>query len=77
MHSAPTSAAPVVGDDVAVVTPGETLDVAVLANDFDSNENLVAASLSITQAPTAGTVVVVATSEAEVAIRYATACVEQ
>ena len=62
--------APVVSDDVAHVAAGETVDVDVLGNDYDPNENLVAASLSISQAPTAGTAVVVATSPAEVAIRY-------
>ena len=46
--SRPANAAPVVGDDKAYAAQGETRDVAVLGNDHDPDENLVAASLSIT-----------------------------
>ena len=68
--AAPAHVAPVVSDDAAYVAVGETIDIAVLDNDHDPNENLVAASLRITRAPTTGRAVIVATSAAEVAIRY-------
>ena len=66
----PAQAAPIVGDDTAYAAPGQVLDIAVLDNDHDPNENLVAASLSITRAPIMGTAAVVSTSAAEVVIRY-------
>ncbi len=68
--AAPAHVAPVAGADAAYVPPGETVDIAVLGNDFDPNENLVAASLSITRAPVAGSARVVAVSGVDVAIRY-------
>ena len=68
--TAPAPAAPIVGDDAAHAAPGETLTLAVLDNDYDPNENLVAASLRITRAPTAGTAHVAAPAPGEVVIRY-------
>jgi Ca2+-binding RTX toxin-like protein len=66
----PEHRAPVVSDDMAYAMPGETLDIAVLANDHDRNGNLVAASLSITRDPELGSVRVVALSPYEVLVRY-------
>ena len=63
--------APVVADDAAHVAVGETLDIAVLANDHDPNGNLVAASLELTRASTLGSARVVALSASEVLVRYA------
>ena len=66
----PAHTAPTVGGDAAYAPVGEMIDIAVLDNDFDPNGNLVAASLSITRAPSAGAARVVAVSEANVLIRY-------
>ena len=66
----PADTAPVTGNDETYVTPGETLEIEVLDNDFDPNGNLVAASLSITRAPTLGAVQVTGTSEADIAVVY-------
>ena len=68
--AAPAHVAPVVSDDAVYVAVGETVDVGVLDNDHDPNENLLAASLRITRAPTTGTAVVVATPDAGVVVRY-------
>ena len=66
----PAHAAPVVGDDKVYAAQGETRDVAVLGNDHDPDENLVAASLSITTAPTLGAARVVVSADGEVVVRY-------
>ena len=68
--ASPAHAAPSLIADSAYVMPGETLDIAVLDNDADVNDNLVATSLTITRAPIAGTAVVVALSEEIGVIRY-------
>ena len=63
-------AAPVASGDEAHVAPGETLDIAVLDNDFDPNGNLVATSLSITSVPTLGAAHVVVSAGGDVLVRY-------
>ena len=68
--SRPANAAPVVGADKAYVAQGETRDVAVLGNDHDPDENLVAASLLITTAPSLGEARVVVSADGEVVVRY-------
>ena len=68
--AAPAHVAPVVADDAAYVAVGDTVDIAVLDNDYDPNENLVVGSLRITRAPTAGTAADASTSDTEVAVRY-------
>ncbi len=68
--SRPANSAPVVGDDKVYAAQGETRDVAVLGNDDDPDGNLVAASLSITTAPTLGEARVVVSVDGEVVVRY-------
>ena len=46
--------APVVAGDEAYAAAGETLGIDVLGNDFDPDDDLDAATLAITQAPTSG-----------------------
>ena len=66
----PAHAAPVARADAAYVAVGQTVDIAVLDNDHDINENLVAASLSITTAPTLGDAHVVVSTAGGVVVRY-------
>ena len=68
--AAPAHVAPVVADDAAFVAVGDTVDIAVLDNDYDPNENLVVGSLRISRAPTAGTAADGSTSDTEVVVRY-------
>ena len=70
LPAAPALVAPVVADDAAHASAGETLDIAVLDNDHDPNENLVATSLSITTPPTLGAAYVVVPGGGEVVVRY-------
>ena len=62
--------APITGDDAAHVGAGQTVDIAVLDNDHDRNENLVATSLSVTQGPTLGTAHGVVPAGGDVVVRY-------
>ena len=48
------NAAPVAGDDALSVSPGETVEIPVLDNDYDPDGNLVAGSLSIVRQPASG-----------------------
>ena len=60
-------------DDWAWVDTAETTTVDVLANDHDPNEDLDPATLTITTAPTSGTVTVVETSDGAAAVSYTAA----
>ena len=68
--ASPAHVAPVTSDDVVYAATEETVDIAVLDNDYDPNENLIAASLSVTLAPTSGTALVVGSSSAGAVVRY-------
>lgn len=57
-------------DDAANTTPGETLDISVLDNDYDPNENLAEGSLAIVTAPATGTAQVAVSATGELVIRY-------
>ncbi len=56
-------------DDAANTTPGETLDISVLDNDYDPNENLAEGSLAIVTAPATGTAQVAVSATGELVIR--------
>ena len=60
-------------DDWAWVDTAETTMIDVLANDHDPNEDLDPATLTITTAPTSGTVTVVETSDGAAAVSYTAA----
>jgi regulation of enolase protein 1 (concanavalin A-like superfamily) len=51
-----TNEAPIASDDSASLEPAETIDIAVLDNDSDSDGTLDPATLTIVNAPTSGTV---------------------
>ena len=72
----PGPAAPVVSDDKAHASPGETLHIAVLDNDYDPDGDLDASTLKITQAPATGTALVASTDELGPYLRYTAAAAD-
>ena len=67
---APSHAAPTANGDQAHVEPSSTVSIGVLDNDYDPDEDLDDATLTIARAPTAGTAEVATSEELGPPVRY-------
>ena len=67
---APIHAAPTANGDQAHVEPSSTVSIGVLDNDYDPDEDLDEATLTITRAPTAGTAEVATSEDLGPHVRY-------